>query len=82
MFDEGKIVFFVASRAHHADIGGLTAGEFFFHPVLIFYSITIDIIANLHFAFFFFQVRCHRSRKRLVPKKCMGLFFFVFFTIY
>lgn len=27
MFDNGKIVFFVASRAHHADIGGLSAGS-------------------------------------------------------
>ncbi|KAI9319331.1 Hydantoinase B/oxoprolinase-domain-containing protein [Dichotomocladium elegans] len=27
VFDKGKIVFFVASRAHHADIGGLTAGS-------------------------------------------------------
>lgn len=27
VFDKGKIVFFVASRAHHADIGGLTAGK-------------------------------------------------------
>ncbi|KAI9499601.1 Hydantoinase B/oxoprolinase-domain-containing protein [Zychaea mexicana] len=27
VFDKSKIVFFVASRAHHADIGGLTAGS-------------------------------------------------------
>lgn len=27
VFDEGKIVFFVASRGHHADIGGMAAGS-------------------------------------------------------
>lgn len=27
VFDHGKIVFFVASRGHHADIGGTTAGS-------------------------------------------------------
>jgi 5-oxoprolinase (ATP-hydrolysing) len=27
VFDKGVIVFFVASRGHHADIGGITAGS-------------------------------------------------------
>lgn len=27
VFNEGKIVFFVASRGHHADIGGMLPGE-------------------------------------------------------
>lgn len=27
VFDEGKIVFFVASRGHHADVGGITPGS-------------------------------------------------------
>lgn len=27
VFDQGKIVFFVASRGHHADIGGISAGS-------------------------------------------------------
>ena len=27
VFDQGKIVFFIASRGHHADVGGLTPGS-------------------------------------------------------
>ena len=27
VFSEGKIVFFVASRGHHADVGGITPGS-------------------------------------------------------
>lgn len=27
VFDEGKVVFFVASRGHHADIGGISPGS-------------------------------------------------------
>ena len=27
VFDKGKIVFFVASRGHHADIGGISPGS-------------------------------------------------------
>jgi 5-oxoprolinase (ATP-hydrolysing) len=27
VFDQGKIIFFTASRAHHADIGGIIAGS-------------------------------------------------------
>lgn len=27
VFDGGRIVFFVASRGHHADVGGITPGE-------------------------------------------------------
>lgn len=27
VFNEGKIVFFVASRGHHADVGGITPGS-------------------------------------------------------
>lgn len=42
VFDHGKIVFFVASRAHHADIGGLSAGKslsLFFRPGCIFVQV-------------------------------------------
>ena len=27
VFDQGRIVFFVASRGHHADIGGISPGS-------------------------------------------------------
>lgn len=27
VFDQGKLIFFVASRGHHAEIGGITPGR-------------------------------------------------------
>ena len=52
MFDEGKIVFFVASRAHHADIGGLTAGEFF--STLFLFSLLLPLTSLLTYTLLFF----------------------------
>jgi hypothetical protein len=47
VFNEGKIVFFVASRGHHADIGGMLPGENSIQLIIPFSIFTI-IIFNIN----------------------------------
>lgn len=39
VFHKGEIIFFVASRGHHADIGGISPGKFYMLVDIKFYLV-------------------------------------------
>ena len=77
VFVNGKIVFFVASRGHHADIGGISPGEngknkifFIIYTHMHAQSVSLININQIFYIFLFqnFQGRCHLTQKHS-PKK-------------
>lgn len=58
--NQEKPIFYVASRGHHADIGGLTPGNF--NKINIFIGIQINLINNL-------KVQCHHIQLDWIKKE-------------
>lgn len=54
IFNDGKIVFFVASRGHHADVGGIAPGSMPPLSKTLVQVLSIKRILSMFYSFTFF----------------------------